>query len=272
MLKDLTIEAEARDVTGKRASRKLSRKALMPGILYGGADLPVMFQIDPRKIDAVLHSGTGTNTLFKFSVAGSAGPTLAMIKALQQDPLTGKTIHADILRISMDKTIQVKVPIHVVGTARGVKQQGGILDFMLREVEVSCLPGDIPDRIDVDVQDLDLGKAIKVQELMISDKVKVLTDPNRAVAAVVAPAAEKAAEAAAAEAAPEAPAEPEVIKKGKAEAAEGEEAAEGGKPEKVAKEKPEKAAKEKPEKGAKEKPERGAKEKPERGGKERGGR
>jgi large subunit ribosomal protein L25 len=248
VLTDVKIQAEPRSVSGKRVSRKLARLGRVPGVLYGGGGETETFEIDPRRLEAILHSETGTNTLFQFSVDGKKAGTLAIIKQVQVDPADGTLIHADLMRISMDRLIEVKVPIHISGTARGVKTQGGILDFVLREIEVSCLPGDIPDRIDADVSDLDLGKSIKVADLKISDKVKVLTDPNKSVAVVVTPAAEKSAEAAAAEAAvPEGPAEPEVIKKGKAETAEGAEAEASAKGEKPAKEKPEK------EKGGKEK-------------------
>lgn len=224
MLKDLKVEGEARELIGRKISRKLARQGKIPGILYGGTDAPIMFQIDPRRINAVLHSESGSNTLFHFSLSGREEKAVTMIKAVQNDPLTGRLVHADLLRISMDKPIEVRVPIHLVGSPRGVKQQGGILDFVLREIMVSCLPGDIPERFDADVSELDLGSAVKVSDLKIPAKVKILTDLGKAVATVVAPAAEKSAEAAAAEAT-ETPAEPEVIKKGKAESAE--EGAEG---------------------------------------------
>jgi large subunit ribosomal protein L25 len=191
-----------------------------------------------------------------------------MIREVQVDPLTGRMIHADLLRISMEKTIEVKVPIHLSGTPLGVKNQGGILDFVLREIEVSCLPGDIPDGIDADVSGLELGTAIKVSDLKIPAKVKVLTDAGKPVATVVAPAAEKAAEAATVEAAAEAaPAEPEVIKKGKAESAEG--ATEGSEAGKTAGAKG--AAAKGAEKPGAGKPEKGA-PKEKGGGKEKGGR
>jgi large subunit ribosomal protein L25 len=264
VLRDVTIEAQPRELSGKRSSRKLARRGLIPGILYGGVADAQSFQIDPRKLDAILHSESGSNTLFTIALAGENPKTLAMIKAVQQDPVTGNLIHADLLRISMDRAIQVKVPVHIIGTARGVKQQGGILDFVLREIEVSCLPGDIPERLDADVNELDLGKAVKVADLKVSEKVKVLTDPNKAVAVVVAPAAEKAEAAAVAETTAEAPTEPEVIKKGKAETAEGAAEGEAGK----GAEKGAKASEAKPGKAEA----KGAKEKPEKGGKEKGGK
>jgi len=289
VLKDVRIEAEPRDLSGKRASRKLARRELIPGILYGGADTPVMFQVDPRRLDAIIHSESGTNTLFNFSFTGKNAATLAMIKAVQIDPVSGRMIHADLLRITMDRALQVKVPVHLTGMASGVKLQGGILDFVLRDIEISCLPGDIPERIDGDVSNLALGDALKVQDLKIPENVKVLTDAAKPVATVVAPAAEKAEAAAATEGAAEAPAEPEVIKKGKAETAEA--AAEGEAPkgekaatpkgekaatpkgEKAATPKGEKAATPKGEKAATPKGEKPGKDRPESGaGKEKGGR
>ena len=227
-MRDVKIEADDRSLAGRRASRKLARKGLIPGVLYGGVDQPVLFQVDPRRLDAILHSESGSNTLFKFSLTGGRSDTLAMIREVQVDPLSGRMIHADLLRISMERAIEVRVPIHLTGTARGVKNQGGILDFVLRDIVVSCLPGDIPERFDADVTELDLGKAVKVSDLKIPSNIKVLTDSTKAIATVVAPAAEKSAETAAADAAAAGPAEPEVIKKGKVEA-EGAEPAEGAK-------------------------------------------
>src|SRR5262249_6036353 len=157
VLRDVKIEAADRSLAGRRASRKLARQGLIPGILYGGAEQPVMFQVDPRKLDAILHTESGTNTLFKFSLGAGRSDALAMIREVQLDPLTGRMIHADLLRISMERAIEVRVPIHLTGTARGVKNQGGILDFVLREVVVTCLPGEIPERFDADVSELDLG-------------------------------------------------------------------------------------------------------------------
>ncbi len=227
MISEIKIQAQARDTTGRKASRKLARRGLIPGVLYGGAKEAVSFQIDPRRLDLILHGAAASTTLFDFEIEGIEKAGVTIVKDVQHDPLTGKVIHADLYRISMDRQIHVKIPVHLVGTARGVKQQGGVLDFVCREVEVSCLPGDIPGTIDVDVNELDLGHSIKLADVKLPPNVMVLTDMNTAIATVVAPAAEKAQVAAEEEAAAAAavPAEPEVIKKGKAE----EEGAEGEK-------------------------------------------
>ncbi|HXI03349.1 MAG TPA: 50S ribosomal protein L25 [Candidatus Saccharimonadales bacterium] len=228
MITDIKVMAKAREIEGRKASRKLARLGLVPGVLYGGRRAPVKFQMDPRGLDAILHGASSSTTLFNFEIEGLEKPVVTIIKDLQHDPLTGNVIHADLFRISMDQEIHVKVAIHLTGVSRGVKQQGGVLDFVCRAVEISCLPAEIPERIELDVSELDLGHSIKVGDIKFSDKVTVLTDPSTPVATVLAPAAEKAAaaeEEVAAAATAEA-AEPEVIKKGKAE--EGAEKKEGG--------------------------------------------
>jgi large subunit ribosomal protein L25 len=223
VIRDVKIEAEPRSLTGKRVSRKLGRRGQVPGVLYGGDTPPEKFQIDRRKFGEIIDSGGGASTLFHFSIAGKKGSSVVIIKEMQRDPVSGDLLHADLMRISMDRVIQVKVPVRLMGTATGVKLQGGVLDFVLREVEVSCLPADIPQTVDVDVSELDLGHSLKVGDLDIPEQVKVLSDPLSPVATVLAPAAEKASAAAEVVTEEEAAAEPEVIQKGKAE----EEAKEG---------------------------------------------
>lgn len=166
-------------------------------------------------------------------------PGRVIIKEHQVDPITDQLTHADFMRIAMDKVIRVQVMVHTVGIARGVKLQGGILDHPLREVVVECLPGDIPERIDVDITDLDMGKSYRVSDLVPPKGVKILTEPHMPVVAVVAPTIEKVVTPVEGAVAAEAPAEPEVIKKGKTETAEETEAApekkggdKGAKPEK----------------------------------------
>jgi large subunit ribosomal protein L25 len=219
---ELIIEAERRTDMGKNASRRLRRAGKVPAVLYGGDGAPTPLALEPKAIEAILHSEAGENTLFGVRIAGAGAiPGKVMIKEHQVDPLTSHLVHADLMRIAMDRVIRIHVAIHTVGIAKGVKLSGGILDHPLREVEVECLPGNIPERIDVDIAELDLGKAIRVADLNVPEGVKVLTDAAMAVVAVVAPTVEKAP-AATAEGAPavEAPTEPEVIKKGKAETAE----------------------------------------------------
>lgn len=224
MLRDINITAQPRQIQGRKASRKLARLGFIPGVLYGGDRPPVNFQIDPRKLEHILHAAGGGTTLFKFEIEGAEEPGVTIIKDIQHDPLTGNVIHADLFRISMDREIHVKVPFHLMGTATGVKNQGGVLDFVTRAVDVSCLPGDIPERIDIDVSALEIGDAMRISDLSLSEKITIHGDPNTPIATVVAPAAEKAAaaeEAEAAEVAVEEGAEPEVIKKGKPEEEEG---------------------------------------------------
>ncbi|HKY33679.1 MAG TPA: 50S ribosomal protein L25 [Candidatus Polarisedimenticolia bacterium] len=219
---DVVVEAHKRTEKGKNASRRLRHAGKVPAVLYGGDGAAMPLTLEPKHLEAILHSESGENTLFGLDIAGEGRlPGKVMIKEHQVDPLTSRLVHADLMRIAMDRAIRVQVAIHTVGTARGVKLQGGILDHPLREIEVECLPADIPERIDVDITELDMGKAIRVSDITPPAGVKFLTEATMAVVAVVAPTVEKVA-VPGAEGAPaaEAPTEPEVIKKGKAETAE----------------------------------------------------
>lgn len=242
MLKDIVVEAEKRTDLGKNASRRLRRSGKIPAVLYGPDGKTASLAVDPRSVFAILHSESGENTLFGLNVAGQGVlPGKVMIREHQLDPITDGLVHADFLSVAMDRMIRVQVAVHTVGVAKGVKLSGGILDHPLREIEVECLPADIPERIDVDITELDMGRSIRVADLQVPAGVRILTDGVMAVAAVVAPTVEKEA-VPGAEGAAAAPAEPEVIKKGKAETAEegeGEAAGarkggadKGGKPEK----------------------------------------
>ena len=221
MEKDIVVEAEPRTDKGKNASRRLRHAGKVPAVLYGGGGEPQPLTVDPKIITAILHSESGENTLFALKI-GAKGvlPGRVIIKEHQVDPITDMLTHADFMRIAMDKMIRVQVLVHTVGTAPGVKLQGGILDHPLREVVVECLPADIPERIDVDISELDMGKSYRVSDLVPPAGVKILTDPHMPVVAVVAPTIEKVAVPVEGAVAAEAPAEPEVIKKGKAETAE----------------------------------------------------
>jgi large subunit ribosomal protein L25 len=224
----MVIEAELREEFGKNASRRARAAGRIPGVVYGGGGPAISVTVDPRRVADILHSEAGHNAIFTLQIKGRA-PARVMLREWQVEPLAGRLLHVDMVRIALDAKLRVKVPIQVVGEAKGVKTQGGIFEFLLREVEIECLPDDIPDHIVVDVTELTLGKTLRVADLPASDKIKYLTEANRAVAHVIAlkAEAEKPAEAVA----EAAPAEPEVIKKGKAETEEGEEE-EGGKKEK----------------------------------------
>lgn len=230
-----TIGAEPREEFGKNAARRIRRQGRVPAVLYGGGGAPISLEVDPKGIVQILHSEAGRNALFTLEMKGKA-PARVMLRDWLVDPVKGNLLHVDMVRIAKDAVLTVDVPIHLVGEPKGVKVQGGILEFVTRELEVECLPDNIPDHITVDVTELTLGRNLRVSELPVdASKVKVLTDPARVVAHVVAlkVVEEKPAEEVAAEAAP---AEPEVIKKGKAE----EEAEEGAE---KSEKKPEKAEK-----------------------------
>ena len=220
----ITVEAKPRDDRGKNAARRLRRQGQVPAVLYGGDGKSLTLAVNAKQLAAILRSQSGHNTIFKVKLPG--GDQSAMLKDWQVDPLLGSLLHVDLLRVAMDVRMHVMVPVHTFGEPQGVKLQGGIFEMVTREVEIECLPSDIPGEIRVDVSELMIGKQLRAGDLPVdAAKIKLLSDPNRVVAHVVALRAEeeKPAEAAAAEAA--APAEPEVIKKGKKEAEEGEEAA-----------------------------------------------
>ncbi|HEU4400551.1 MAG TPA: 50S ribosomal protein L25, partial [Candidatus Polarisedimenticolia bacterium] len=206
-------------------SRRLRRQGLIPAVVYGAQREPIPVVVDPRKILEIMHSESGANTIFQLNLADKDARRHVMIKEYQVDPVLGNLIHADFVRIQMDAVIEVEVPIHVSGEAAGVKLDGGILEHVVREVRVACLPGDIPEHISIDVSPLKIGDALRVSDIVKSDRYKILTDQEQTLVVVSPPAKEEVAAPAAAEAVAAAPAEPEVIKKGKAatEEEEGEE-------------------------------------------------
>jgi len=218
---EIVISATNRADRGKNAARRLRRRGLVPGIVYGGKGENLAVAVDPKALHRVLRSEAGRNAILKLSIADH-GSTNAILKNWQVDPVKESFLHADFYRIAMDVAIRVTVPIHVVGEARGVKVDAGILELVIREIEVECLPGDIPERIAVDVADLGINQSLRVSDVPIPAKVKVLQAADQVVVHVVAVKEEEAAPAAAAAPVAEgeaaAPgAEPEVIKKGKKE-------------------------------------------------------
>jgi large subunit ribosomal protein L25 len=231
------LEAQPRTPGNKNEARRVRRGGKLPGVLYGAGKEALSLTLDPRQVTRILHSATGHNTIFDLALNGER--TKAMIVDWQYEPIKGALLHIDLKHIAMDQKLKVNVPIMLKGEAAGVKQQGGILEQVLREVEVECLPGDIPNSIDADVSDLVFGKVLRVADLPHSDKLKFLTDPDQTVAHITTVKEEEVAtpEVAAAEAAA-APTEPEVIKKGKQEAEE-----EGAEPASEKPEKPEKKEK-----------------------------
>ena len=220
---EFVVPAESRSETGKNVSRRLRDRGMIPGVLYAAGKEAVSVSVSPREIGKILKSASGENTLFDLDLGGARRKVI--LKEFQREPLRGKLLHADFYEVALDKPLQVSVRVELEGTPVGVKLQGGIVDFVTRELEVECLPADIPERIAVDISGLELGRHLRVSDLSLGDRLTVLAEPDVVIAHVVLPRAEVAAEAAAAEAAPAEAApgtEPELIKKGKAEKPEGE--------------------------------------------------
>jgi large subunit ribosomal protein L25 len=230
------LEAQPREAGTKNDARRVRREGKIPAVVYGAGKDALPVTIDPRHVLRILRSDSGHNTIFDLALNGGER-TKAMIVDWQYEPIKGSLLHIDLKRIAMDKALRVNVPIVLQGVPAGVKTEGGILEQMLREVEIECLPADIPSHIDVDVAELTFGTVLRVKDLPHNEKLKFLTEANQPVAHVTSVKEEVAAtpEAAAADAAA-GPAEPEVIKKGKAETEEEGEAA-GDKGEKKAEKK-----------------------------------
>ena len=203
----------------KNAARRVRAAGKIPAVLYGAGHEPVAVEVDPKQISRILFSETGHNTIFDVQLDGKSAAK-AMIVDWQREPIKDRLIHIDLKRIALDKTLKVSVRVKLMGTAAGVKTAGGILDQVLREVEIECLPADIPSHIDVDVSGMNLFDVLRVKDLPHSEKIKYLEDEEATVAHVVAireevaPAVEADVVAAAGT-----PAEPEVAKKGKTDAA-----------------------------------------------------
>src|ERR1700719_2330705 len=233
VLEQNLLEAQPREAGTKNDARAVRRGGKIPAVVYGAGKDSLAITVDPRHVLRILHSVTGHNTIFDLALTGGE-PTKAMIVDWQYEPIKGTLLHIDLKRIALDKVLKVSVPIFLVGEAAGVKQEGGIMEQMAREVEIECLPADIPSHIDVDVSHLTFGKVLRVSDLPHSEKLKFLTDSNQPVAHVTSVKEEVVVtpEAAAAEAGA-APVEPEVIKKGKQETEE--EGAEAAAPEKAEK-------------------------------------
>jgi large subunit ribosomal protein L25 len=221
-----TLEAASREATSKNAARRVRISGQVPAVVYGAGKDSQTVSVDPRHVKRILYSETGHNTIVDLKLPGEM--TKAMIVDWQYEPIKGGLLHVDFKRIAMDKVLRVSVPILLMGEAPGVKLEGGILEQILREVEIECLPADIPGHIDVDVSALAFGQMIRVEDLPHDAKLKFLTDANQMVAHVIAVKEEVEAtpDAAGVDAAAGA-AEPEVAKKGKQDAEEGADAEKG---------------------------------------------
>ena len=236
------MEGKIREGRGKGPARRTRLTGMVPAILYGGKKDSISLSVNAKHVARILRSETGHNTIFTVQVADGAAEK-AMVKDWQVDPVSGSLLHVDLFRIAMDVRMRVRVPVHTFGEPQGVKMQGGVFEMVTREVEVECLPADIPEEFKVDVSDMLIGKQLRAGDLPFDrNKVKLLTDPMRVLAHVVVLKKEEEPAPEAAVATETAPAEPEVIKKGKKEE-EGE--AEAGAEPAAKAEKPEKKGKEK---------------------------
>jgi large subunit ribosomal protein L25 len=222
---DATLDAKKRDGRGKNEARRLRVSGRIPAVVYGarkGGEVPegVPVAVDPKEVLRILHSESGANTLINLKLEGAE--SRVMVREYQLDPVTHQLLHADFYQLAMDRAIIVSVPIVIKGEPAGVKVQGGLLDFVTRDIQVQCLPTDIPEHIDIDVSELMLHQSIRVKDIATSPKWKAISDAETMIVHVVMPKAEEVAATTEAEGVVAAPAaagaaaaEPEVIKKGK---------------------------------------------------------
>jgi large subunit ribosomal protein L25 len=214
---EATLHVEKRETRGKNEARRLRAAGKIPAVVYGTEkNKATEISVDPKMLLRILHSDSGVNTLIGLEGADLKGGGKVLVKEYQLDPIDHKLLHADFYAIAMDKLLTVTVPVLIKGEPKGVKQQGGIVDFVSREIEVECLPADIPQHIDIDISELMLHQGIRVRDLPKDGKWKAASDPDLMIVHVVAPKAEEVVTPeAVAGAVPVAAAEPEVIKKGK---------------------------------------------------------
>jgi large subunit ribosomal protein L25 len=206
MRKDITIAAEGRATRGKNEARRLRVSGRAPAIIYGTGRDPVAVAISPKEVNKILLSSTGHNSIFDVTVDGGV-PEPVMIVDWSYEPVKGNLLHIDMQRIDLTKRIKVKIPVHVHGEPKGVKQQGGVLDVVTREVEVECLPDDIPADFRLEIASLEINQAIRAADLPMTNSMKLVLAPEAVIVHIVAPKLDAEAAAAAGE--------PEVIKKGK---------------------------------------------------------
>jgi large subunit ribosomal protein L25 len=222
MRKDITIAAEGRDARGKNEARRLRARGSMPAVVYGGSEGATAVAVNPKELSRILHSKTGHNTIFSLELPGNATVPV-MIVDWQFDPIKDSLLHVDLKRIDLSKRIVVKIPVITHGDPKGVKLQGGIHEIVTREIEIECLPDEIPEQFDVDVAELVIGQNIRVSEIPLSGSMKLLSSSDAVVSHVVAVKEEVVATPEVVEAVATPAGEPEVLKKGKKE-----EEAEGG--------------------------------------------
>ncbi|MGD0579436.1 MAG: 50S ribosomal protein L25 [Bryobacteraceae bacterium] len=236
MRKELTIAAEPRSSRGKNEARRLRVAKLIPAVVYGASKAPVPVSVSPKDIVKILNTGAGGNTIFDLNITGMES-TPVMLKDWQNDPLKENLLHVDFIRIDLSQRLRIRVRVLTIGDPRGVKEQGGIYETITRDIEIECLPEEIPESFKIDVSEYLLGSTLRAGDVPLSGSMKLISSPDQVISHVIAPAKvveEEAAVAVEGAAAAPAAAEPEVIKKGKKEE-EGKEPAKGEKAEKAEK-------------------------------------
>ena len=218
---EATLDVVRRDRFGKNEAVRIRQEGRIPAVVYGNASQAEPVSVDPKALLKILRSQSGANTLIALKIDG-ADAARVLVKEYQIHPISHHLLHADFYRVAMDRVLRVTVPVHLTGEAKGVKAQGGVVDFVHREVVLECLPADIPEHITVDVTELMLNDGIRVRDIETGGKWKPVSEPDMLIVHVVAVKVEAEPVAADAAAAPTAPAEPEVIKKGKVEKADDE--------------------------------------------------
>ena len=183
-MSEMTIKVEKREQTGKNANRQLRALGAVPAVVYGGKKDPVAITIERRKLIELLKKGGGENAVFQLELAGGKESRDAMIRDLQIHPISRQIIHIDFQRIDLKQKVKVQVPIHLTGEAEGVKTEGGVMDFITREIEVECLPNDIPHRLEIEVDDLEIGDHVESKDLALPDGVELTGDGDRVIVAV----------------------------------------------------------------------------------------
>src|SRR6266852_4303325 len=175
---EVVLEATTRETFGKNEARRTRRTGRVPAVLYGGegsAATPIA--VEPKALLRILHSESGANTLISLKLEGK-GDTRVLVKEYQLDPVTRQLLHADFYRVAMDRALQVTIPVIVKGEPKGVKQQGGVLEFIRREIEIECLPADIPENVEVDVSELMLHQGIRVRDIATDVPWTAVSDPD----------------------------------------------------------------------------------------------
>src|SRR6516165_6662771 len=201
MAKQVKLKAEPRPDVGRSAVRKLRARGFIPAVIYGGNDKPQPLQVSARDINAMMSQASGENILVELEIAGEGSSRTALVQEVQHSPVGGEIRHVDFHAVSMDQMIQAEVPLEPTGTAVGVKTFGGLLEQSLRTLAIECLPGDLPDRITVDVSELNIGDSIHVRDIQFPSGVTPKVPPDLTAFSVLAPVVEEEAPVAEAEAA-----------------------------------------------------------------------